>query len=100
MDPNRIVGVCKWFDDHKGYGYITAITQDEQKVDYFAHWQNIISTHKFKKLKEGWIVSFKPEEAEKGLIAKDIRLISINDDYQVTVMKKFFSEQQKEAVNE
>lgn len=94
MEPagKRLVGVVKWFDEKKGYGYITAITPDEKKVDYFAHWKNIISTHKFKKLKEGWTVSFEPADSEKGQLATDIRLISINDDYQVTVMKKFFSE--------
>lgn len=89
---DRIVGVVKWFSEKKGYGYITVVTPEETKKDYFVHWTNIISNHKFKKLREGWIVSFKPDKNEKGDIAMDIRVISINDDYQVTVMKKFFSE--------
>ncbi len=95
MESKRLVGLVKWFDQNKGYGYITVIDEHDQKVDYFAHWKNIISNHKFKKLKEGWTVSFEPEKADKGLLAKDIRMISINDDYQVTVMKKFFSDVQK-----
>jgi cold shock CspA family protein len=89
----RIVGVVKWFSDVKGYGYITFIDENGNHVDFFAHHKNIISNHKFKKLKEGWTVSFEPTENEKGKLAKDIRLISINDDYQIEVMKKFFNKE-------
>ena len=43
-------GIVKWFDDKKGYGFITG---DDTGKEYFVHYSGIISEAKFKKLKDG-----------------------------------------------
>lgn len=70
-----MTGIVKWWDEKKGYGYIT-VAQNNEVRDYFAHYENIITHHKFKKLKAGWVCTFAPEHSEKGWMAKDIRMVS------------------------
>ena len=47
-------GIVKWFNDAKGYGFITP---DEKGEDLFAHF-SAIKMEGFKSLKEGQRVSF------------------------------------------
>ncbi len=54
-------GTVKWFDDKKGYGFISA----EDGNDYFVHHSNIEGDG-FKTLQEGSEVQFDIEEGEKG----------------------------------
>lgn len=65
-------GIVKWWNDKAGFGFITAKTVEGFK-DYFAHYNRIVTNHKFKKLKEGWVVSFTPDCNEKGAVADEIR---------------------------
>lgn len=66
-------GIVKWWNDKAGFGFITAKDADGGFKDYFAHHKRIISGKKFKKLKDGWVVSFTPDVNEKGSVANDIR---------------------------
>ena len=61
-----IHGVVKWFNDEKGFGFITS-----ENKDYFVHFKQI-RTEGFKTLKEGQEVSFIPGKSDKGLIATEV----------------------------
>ena len=55
-------GTVKWFNDAKGYGFITP---DDGGEDLFAHFSSIQSQG-FKSLKEGQKVSFEITAGNKG----------------------------------
>ena len=61
-------GTVKWFNDSKGYGFITP---DDGSKDCFAH-HNAIQGGGFKSLKEGDKVQFEIEEGVKGPQAANI----------------------------
>lgn len=62
-------GKVKWFNDAKGFGFITP---DDGGEDLFAHFSAIQSTG-FKSLKEGQKVSFEVTTGPKGKQAANIR---------------------------
>ncbi len=64
-------GTVKWFNDAKGYGFLTR----ERGADVFVHHASIISEG-FRTLSEGDRVSFEVVEGPKGLQAKNV--IKIN----------------------
>lgn len=67
-------GTVKWFDDYKGFGFISP--EDGEK-DIFAHFSNIEGEEGSRKtLLEEQSVEFDSEESEKGLIATNIRILS------------------------
>jgi len=66
----RQTGTVKWFNDEKGFGFIT---QDGGGDDLFAHFKAIESDG-FKTLKEGQKVSFVAEKGQKGMQASQIRV--------------------------
>ena len=55
-------GTVKWFNDSKGYGFITP---DDGGEDLFAHF-SAINMSGFKTLKEGQKVSFEVTQGNKG----------------------------------
>lgn len=61
-------GTVKWFNDAKGYGFITPENGGE---DLFAHF-SAIQTQGFKTLKEGQRVSFDVTTGPKGKQASNI----------------------------
>ncbi len=63
----REVGVVKWFNAAKGYGFISREGHDDVFVHYSA-----IQSEGFKKLVEGQQVEFSLEETPKGLQASDV----------------------------
>ena len=62
-------GTVKWFNDSKGYGFITP---DDGSEDLFAHF-SAINMPGFKTLKEGQKVSFDVTQGPKGPAAARIR---------------------------
>ncbi|MCO6441157.1 MAG: cold-shock protein [Nitrococcus mobilis] len=63
----RYTGVVKWFDDSKGYGFIS----QEQGPDVFVHFR-AIRGEGFRSLREGQRVEFDILESPKGLQASDV----------------------------
>ncbi len=64
-------GTVKWFNDSKGFGFITP---DNGGADLFAHFQDIQTTG-FKSLSENQRVSFEPGKGPKGEKASNICII-------------------------
>jgi len=62
-------GTVKWFNDSKGFGFITP---EDGSKDLFAHF-SAIQEQGFKTLKEGQRVSFDVTSGHKGLQASNIR---------------------------
>lgn len=62
-------GTVKWFNDSKGYGFITP---DDGSEDLFAHF-SAIQMNGFKTLKEGQKVSFEITQGPKGKQASNIQ---------------------------
>lgn len=65
-------GTVKWFDDGKGFGFITP---DGGGKDLFAHFSEIQGSG-FKSLAEAQRVEFEVTEGRKGLQASKIRAIA------------------------
>ena len=61
-------GTVKWFNESKGFGFIT---QDDGGADVFAHYSEV-QGEGFKNLVEGDAVSFDIVEGDKGLKATNI----------------------------
>ena len=64
-------GIVKWFNDSKGFGFITP---DGGGADLFAHCSEIQASG-FKSLQEGQRVEFTVKQGPKGLQAASIRAI-------------------------
>lgn len=61
------VGTVKWFNESKGFGFISR----DSGPDVFVHFRAINGSG-FKTLQEGQKVSFKVVQGEKGLQAEDV----------------------------
>jgi CspA family cold shock protein len=64
-------GTVKWFDDRKGYGFITRDGAD----DVFVHF-SAIQDQGFKTLNEGQEVEFEIANGPKGAQAVNVRKVS------------------------
>lgn len=64
----RQTGVVKWFNDAKGFGFIS----QDNGPDLFVHFRSIQSKG-FKSLKEGQKVSFEVAQGQKGLQAEAVQ---------------------------
>jgi len=62
-------GTVKWFNEEKGFGYITG----EDGKDIFVHFSEIVRDG-FKTLKEGEVVTFEIAVGQKGPQASNVRL--------------------------
>ncbi|MEU8718631.1 cold-shock protein [Streptomyces sp. NPDC048663] len=62
------IGVVKWFNDDKGYGFITP----ESGPDLFVHFR-AIQGNSFKSLKEGQKVTFVVVQSQKGMQADEVQ---------------------------
>jgi CspA family cold shock protein len=61
-------GTVKWFNDSKGYGFITP---DEGSKDLFVHFSNIAGDG-FKSLPEGARVEYESREGQRGPEATNV----------------------------
>ncbi len=66
------MGVVKWFNDSKGYGFITP---DDGTKDLFVHHTNI-NGDGFKSLAEGAKVEFEARAGQKGPEATNVTTVS------------------------
>ena len=64
-------GTVKWFNDAKGFGFITP---DDGGKDLFAHHSSI-QMDGYKSLKEGQKVSFEVPAGQKGPAAANIKAL-------------------------
>ncbi|MES2206349.1 MAG: cold-shock protein [Pseudomonadota bacterium] len=64
-------GIVKWFNESKGFGFITP---DNGSEDLFAHFSEIRSEG-FKTLQENQRVSFDVTQGKKGQQASNIQII-------------------------
>ena len=62
-------GTVKWFNDAKGFGFITP---DDTTADVFAHFSQV-SGDGFKSLKEGDKVEYEVKDSPKGKQATEIK---------------------------
>ncbi|HRH40742.1 MAG TPA: cold-shock protein [Pyrinomonadaceae bacterium] len=62
--------MVKWFNDSKGYGFITPTTGE----DLFVHFRAIMGSG-FKSLKEGQKVTFKMAPGQKGPQALEVQAL-------------------------
>jgi CspA family cold shock protein len=65
---DRETGTVKWFNDAKGFGFISR----QNGEDVFVHFR-AIQTQGFKSLKEGQQVSFTVVQGQKGLQADAVQ---------------------------
>jgi CspA family cold shock protein len=63
-------GTVKWFNDHKGFGFI----EQQDGPDLFVHHSGIDATG-FKSLHEGDHVTFDIEQGPKGPSARNVKVI-------------------------
>ena len=63
-------GIVKWFDEKKGYGFIT----EDGGKDVFVHYSAIVGNG-FRKLAEGEKVTFEIKEGAKGPQADQVQAI-------------------------
>jgi len=64
-------GIVKWFNDAKGFGFITP---DDGGEDLFAHF-SAIQSGGFRSLKEGQKVEFEVVQGPKGRQASNIHAL-------------------------
>jgi CspA family cold shock protein len=65
-----LIGVVKWFDDAKGYGFI----ESEEGRDIFVHHTAIQNTG-FRSLSEGQRVRFDVSQGPKGEQAQNVEIL-------------------------
>jgi cold shock protein len=66
---DRKHGTVKWFNDAKGFGFISP---EDGSADLFVHFR-AIQGNGFKSLQEGQKVSFKVVQGQKGLQADEVQ---------------------------
>lgn len=67
---DKLTGTVKWFNESKGYGFISR----EGGSDLFVHFSNIQGSG-FKTLKEGQSVTFTEGEGQKGPQAENVEAV-------------------------
>ena len=65
---DRVSGTVKWFNNAKGFGFIT---REEGDDDVFVHFRSIQGAG-YRSLNEGQAVEFKLVEGPKGLQAEEV----------------------------
>lgn len=91
-------GTVKWFNNAKGYGFITM----EDGTDVFVHYSGIINMDGFKSLEEGQTVTFDVMDVERGKQATNVSVISkqeyANVDLKEEIVNKVFEQYAKYGI--
>ena len=64
-------GIVKWFNDAKGFGFIT---RDSNNEDIFVHFTSILGEG-YRELRQDQRVRFNSEQTNKGPQAIDVEII-------------------------
>ena len=64
-------GTVKWFNDQKGYGFITP---ESGGKDLFVHHSNVVGEG-YKSLSEGQVVEFSVGQGPKGEFAAEVQKV-------------------------
>ena len=67
----RVTGTVKWFNNSKGFGFISG---DGLERDVFVHF-SAVQGDGYRSLEEGQTVEFSVVEGDKGLQARDVVLL-------------------------
>lgn len=67
----RQVGTIKWFDNAKGFGFISG----EDGADIFVHFRSIQQDEGYRSLSKDQVVEYSLVEDEKGLSAEDVIIL-------------------------
>ena len=89
-----IKGVVKWFNNDKGYGFIST----ESKVDVFVHWRDISSWDR--SLEQGDEVEFMVTRSEKGFQAINVMKTGSDDTPDAAVQEPESEDEKDEATND
>ena len=74
MNPTKSIGIVKWFNNAKGYGFIL----NEQNEDVMVHHRSIV-VEGYKTLATGQTVKFIQTKSTKGWQAVETVLIDADD---------------------
>ena len=68
------IGICKWFNNVYGYGFLTVWSGEEKGTDVFVHHSGIKpSNSQYKTLKKGEYLSFDIVQGPQGSQAVNVR---------------------------
>ena len=73
------VGTVKWFNDAKGYGFIQSEELANSPKDVFVHYSEIVKDG-YKTLAQGQTVEFELADTPKGLQAKSVAVVTVDDE--------------------
>ena len=70
-DTRLARGSVKWFNEQKGFGFITP---DDGCKDLFVHYSNIVGDG-YRNLQDGQAVEYEPADGQKGPEAQNVRAV-------------------------
>ncbi len=69
MGDERVIGVVKWFNAERGYGFV--LQDGDETTEYFIHY-SYIQMDGYKTLRAGQKVEFALVETDKGTQAQEV----------------------------
>ena len=66
------MGVIKFFNEQRGYGFIEPHEEPAERVGYFVHHSQIAQDG-YRTLREGMVVSFEVRDGARGTEAVNVR---------------------------
>ena len=77
INVGAYIGICKWFNNVYGYGFVTIWAGEDKGKDIFVHHSGIKPLNsQYKTLKKGEYISFDIADGDKGMQAINVRGIN------------------------